>query len=261
VIVNDGAGGQQIGITTGPAAVKVRKLDLTLVVDTTGSMGDEIRYLQSELQAILSSIESRHRDLDIRVGFVFYRDEGDEYVTRTIGFDRDFGRAQGVLARQVATGGGDYPEAMDQAMIRAMNLDWRADAVKSLLLVADAPPHNEQFGRTWKAAEVARAKRVHITPLAASGVAGEAEYGMRAMAALTQSRYLFLTDDSGVGNPHAPPAIDCYLVTRLDALVRRVIDSQISGRRIEPDDGEVIRSVGKYDAGKCVLPSDFDRQQ
>ena len=56
--------------------------------------------------------------------------------------------------------------------------------------------------------------------VAASGVADKAEYAMRAMAAATQSRYLFLTDDSGVGNPHAPPAIDCYLVTRLDALVR-----------------------------------------
>ncbi|HMN53788.1 MAG TPA: VWA domain-containing protein, partial [Sphingopyxis sp.] len=94
-------------------------------------------------------------------------------------------------------------------------------------------------------------------PVAASGVADKAEYAMRAMAAATQSRYLFLTDDSGVGNPHAPPAIDCYLVTRLDALVRRVIDSQISGRRIEPNDKEIIRSVGKYDAGKCILPADF----
>jgi len=88
-------------------------------------------------------------------------------------------------------------------------------------------------------------------------VADTAEYAMRAMAALTQSRYLFLTDDSGVGNPHAPPAIDCYLVTRLDALLRRVIDSQISGRRIEPDQGEVIRTVGDYDNGRCVLPRDF----
>jgi len=112
-------------------------------------------------------------------------------------------------------------------------------------------------GAIGRLTEAARAKRIHITPVAASGVADEAEYAMRAMAAATQSRYLFLTDDSGVGNPHAPPAIDCYLVTRLDALVRRVIDSQISGRRIEPDKDEVIRSVGQYDGGKCVLPADF----
>ena len=53
-----------------------------------------------------------------------------------------------------------------------------------------------------------------------------------AMAALTQSRYLFLTDDSGIGNPHAAPAIDCYLVTRLDALLRHLagLDTPSAGQ-------------------------------
>ncbi|MBW8295819.1 MAG: VWA domain-containing protein [Sphingopyxis sp.] len=260
VLVANAAGGQLVGLTANQAATKVTKLDLMLVVDTTGSMGDEINYLQSELRSIISAITAKHRNLDIRIGFVFYRDLGDEYVTRTVVFDRDVGRVQGALARQSANGGGDYPEAMDQAMIRAVGQDWRPDAVKSLLLVADASPHDDKFGRTWQAAEAARAKRIHVTPVAASGVADKAEYAMRAMAAATQSRYLFLTDDSGVGNPHAPPAIDCYLVTKLDALVRRVIDTQISGRRIEPEDQEIIRSVGKYDAGKCILPADFKWQ-
>ncbi|HEV7313567.1 vWA domain-containing protein [Sphingopyxis sp.] len=260
VLVSNAAGGQLVGLTASQAAAKVTKLDLMLVVDTTGSMGDEINYLQAELRSIIGAITAKHRDLDIRIGFVFYRDLGDDYVTRTIAFDRDIGRVQGALAQQQANGGGDYPEAMDQAMIRAVGQDWRPDAVKSLLLVADAPPHDDKFARTWAAAEAARAKRIHVTPVAASGVADKAEYAMRAMAAATQSRYLFLTDDSGVGNPHAPPAIDCYLVTKLDALVRRVIDSQISGRRIEPEDQEIIRSVGKYDAGKCVLPADFKWQ-
>ncbi len=260
VLVANAAGGQLVGLTANQAATKVTKLDLMLVVDTTGSMGDEINYLQAELRSIISAITAKHRDLDIRIGFVFYRDLGDDYVTRTVAFDRDVGRIQGALARQEANGGGDYPEAMDQAMIRAVGQAWRPDAVKSLLLVADAPPHDDKVGRTWAAAEAARAKRIHITPVAASGVADKAEYAMRAMAAATQSRYLFLTDDSGVGNSHAPPAIDCYLVTRLDALVRRVIDTQISGRRIEPDDQEIIRSVGKYDAGKCILPADFKWQ-
>lgn len=225
VLVADAPGGQTVGLTANQAATKASKLDLMLVVDTTGSMGDEISYLQAELRSIIAAITAKHRDLDIRVGFVFYRDLGDEYVTRTIAFDSDIGRVQGQLAQQYASGGGDYPEAMDQALIRAVGQQWRPDAVKSLLLVADAPPHDDKFARTWAAAEAARAKRIHITPVAASGVADKAEYAMRAMAAATQSRYLFLTDDSGVGNPHAPPAIDCYLVTRLDALVRRVIDS------------------------------------
>lgn len=249
------AGGQRVTFTSNAvASLPPPSLDLMLAIDTTGSMGDEIRYLQSELAAILDGVKARHPGLDLRVGFVFYRDLDDDYVTDTVPLTRNFALAQGALAQHHAGGGGDYPEAMDQALIRAANQDWRPGAVKSLLLVADAPPHDDRFASAWLAAEHLRAKRVHIVPVAASGVADKAEYAMRAMAALTQSRYTFLTDDSGVGNPHAPPAIDCYLVTRLDALLRRVIDSQISGRRIEPRDGEVIRQIGQYDKGRCIIP-------
>lgn len=247
-------GAQRIDFTVAREAQAVRKLDLMLVIDTTGSMGDEIRYLQSELAAIVDALKARHRGLDLRVGFVFYRDLGDEYVTNTVAMNRDIPAAQAVLSQRWAGGGGDYPEAMEQALIRAAGQDWRGDAAKSLLLVADAPPHDENVGKAWLAAEHLRASRVHIVPVAASGVADKAEYVMRAMAAATQSRYTFLTDDSGVGNRHAPPAIDCYLVTRLDALLRRVIDSQISGRRIEPEKQDVIRTVGQYDNGRCIIP-------
>ena len=249
------AGGQRVDFTTRSDAGRANKLDLMLVIDTTGSMGDEIRYLQAELGSILTGLRARHHGVDIRVGFVFYRDLGDDYVTQTVPLTRDFAAAQGALAQQGANGGGDYPEAMEQALIRAAGQDWRDDAVKTMLLVADAPPHDDKFGLAWQASEVLRHRRVQIVPVAASGVADKAEYAMRAMAALTQSRYTFLTDDSGVGNAHAAPAIDCYLVTRLGALLARVIDSQLSGRRIEPGEQEVIRTVGQYDHGKCLIPS------
>ncbi len=257
VTISRQPGTQRIGFTMGGATAAPTKLDLMLVIDTTGSMGDEISYLQSELGSILASLRSSHPGIDIRVGFVFYRDIGDDYVTRTVPLTRDIGAMQGVLRQQRANGGGDYPEAVDQALIRAAGQAWRPDAVKTMLLVADAPPHDDLVARAWNAAEHLRAQRVQIVPVAASGVADTAEYVMRAMAALTQSRYTFLTDDSGIGNPHAPPAIDCYLVTRLDALLRRVIDSQLSGRRIEPGEGEVIRTVGTYDHGRCILPADY----
>lgn len=257
VTIPAGRGGSRVDFTVSREAAPVRKLDLVLTIDTTGSMGDEIRFLQSELGAIVGAVRARHPELDLRVGFVFYRDIGDEYITATVPLSADIAARQADLARQIATGGGDYPEAMDQALTRAARLDWRGDAVKTMLLVADAPPHDDKFAASWRAAEHLRASRVHIVPVAASGVADRAEYAMRAMAAATQSRYTFLTDDSGIGNPHAPPAIDCYLVTRLDALLRRVIDSQLSGRRIEPGEQEVIREVGQYDNGRCVIPRDF----
>ena len=261
VAIGQGRGGQRVDFTVSRAAPMVKKLDLMLVIDTTGSMGDEIRYLQGELAAILSSLRARHPGLDLRIGFVFYKDVGDDYVTSTVPLTGDFNAAQGSLRQQSAGGGGDYPEAMEQALIRGAGQQWRPDAVHTMLLVADAPPHDENFGTSWLAARHLRANRVQIVPVAASGVADKAEYAMRAMAALTQSRYTFLTDDSGIGNPHAAPAIDCYRVTRLDALLRRVIDSQLSGRRIEPEAQEIIRTVGQYDNGRCIIPRGRLQQQ
>jgi Mg-chelatase subunit ChlD len=259
VEIADSAGSQRQSVTVRSGAVPVRKFDLLLAIDTTGSMGDEINYLKSELRSILADIRRTHPGLDIRLGLVAYKDEGDVYVTRTHPFVSSLDAMQSNLQALYAEGGGDYPEAMDLALARAVAQDWRPDAVKSLLLVADAPPHDANIGKAWRAAEAARAKRIQIVPVAASGVGDVAEYVMRAMAAATQSRYIFLTDDSGIGNPHATPAVDCFLVTRLDRLVRRVLDSQISGRRVEPREGEVIRSVGRYEGGKCILPPDYRR--
>jgi len=261
IAISSGAGAQRHTVTLDGGAAPVRRFDLAIVLDTTGSMGDEIEFLKNELQAIVANLRRRHSGLDIRLALVAYRDEGDVFVTRTYPFSGSAEEMQDRLAAQSGQGGGDYPEAMDQALARAMALDWRPDAVRSLMLVADAPPHDENVGRTWAIAEAARARRIQITPVAASGVADLAEYVMRAMAASTQSRYLFLTDDSGIGNPHAPPAVDCYLVTKLDSLIQRVLDSQISGRRIEPEEEEIIRSVGRYENGRCILPPDFQAQE
>jgi hypothetical protein len=74
---------------------------------------------------------------------------------------------------------------------------------------------------------------------------------MRHLALFTQGRYLWLTDDSGVGNSHAEPKVACYQVTRLDQLISRVIKSELSGQRVEAPSDSVIRSVGDYEKGVC----------
>ncbi len=241
-------------VTLGEPNRKATEFDLMLVIDTTGSMGDELRYLQAELKDIVASIEESHPDLSTRIGLTLYRDVGDKYVVREFDFTSNIEELQANLAAQRANGGGDYPEAMDQALETAMAQSWRDDSIKAMMLVADAPPTDEKIGKAWDQAILARPKGVHIVPVAASGVGPKAEYIMRAMAALTQSRYIFLTDDSGVGNPHAEPDVDCYVVTRLDTMVKRVLSSLITGERTEPSKAEIIRTVGTYNAGVCELP-------
>jgi Mg-chelatase subunit ChlD len=249
--IADVANAQVVRTQLPDRAAQIGKFDLAVVIDATGSMGDEIAFLKAELADIIATLGRRHRGLDIRVALVVYRDQGDEFVTRTFEFTSNMAQVQSNLSAQSAGGGGDMPEAMEVAMTRAVGLNWRPDAVKSMLLVADAPPHSGDVPMTWAATEAARAKRIQIVPVAASGVDDAAQYIMRAMAAATQSRYAFLTDDSGIGNAHAEPSVDCYHVTKLDSLIARILDAQISGRRIEPTQSEIVRTVGDYDNGRC----------
>ena len=78
------------------------------------------------------------------------------------------------------------------------------------------------------------------------------EFYMRTAALLTLSQYLFLTDDSGVGNAHAEPHIPCYDVQRLDQLMIRMIRSELTGTRIEADPADIIRTVGNPVNGVCT---------
>jgi hypothetical protein len=156
------------------------------------------------------------------------------------------------LSQLDAGGGGDWPEAVDEALEAMLDLDWRTGtAARIAFLVADAPPHANRLTETLDAVREARARGLRIYPLAASGADDSAEHVMRTAAALTQGRYLFLTDDSGVGNAHAEPHVPCYEVSTVDGLLSRVIESELAGRRVEADPRDLVRTVGNPVAGVC----------
>lgn len=231
------------------------KLDIALVVDATGSMGDEMDYLKVEIRDIADAIHRHFPNVDQRFALVVYRDIGDQYVTRVFDFTGNIDAFQRDLSAQSAGGGGDYPEAMDAALADAAKLSWRkGDTARVTFLVADAPPHTNKIDDTFKQVDKLRSKGVAVYPVASSGVAGEAEFVMRTAAMLTGAQYLFLTDDSGVGNPHAEPHIPCYTVEQLAPLMVRAVRSELSGRRVEAEDQFTIRTVGKGQGGVCERP-------
>ena len=45
------------------------------------------------------------------------------------------------LSSLYATGGGDGPEAVTAGLYQALTMDWRPNASKMVVLIADAPPH------------------------------------------------------------------------------------------------------------------------
>ncbi len=85
---------------------------------------------------------------------------------------------------------------------------------------------------------------------------------MRVGAFKTLARYIFLSNDSGYGNPHADPSVPphtpsqtpekpCYNIEKLNGLLVRTIASEFSGAHIPAAPGEVLRSVGTPVGGFC----------
>ena len=210
-----------------------RALDLGFLVDATGSMGDEMTFLQTELKDIVRRVRGSERGLDIRVSVVFYRDRGDDFLTRSLPFTRDIDSAVSFIAGASAGGGGDFPEDMNAGLEAIMRQPWSRDAVPQMLFVlADAPP--QQYGGAdytyHEAIADASASGMAIYPVAASGVDKPTEFLFRAMAAMTGGKYVFLTDDSGVGNSHEIPDITGYQVEKLNDLMVREIRSFVARR-------------------------------
>lgn len=228
-------------------------LDLVFVFDTTGSMGDELAWLTKEFAGIVRQARRAAPGVDVRYGLVAYRDVGDDYEVQNYGFTDQKREMQSWLRKLDANGGGDYPEAADRALHAAVNLDWRRGKGERIIFhIADAPPHKQDALSYIRAAQIAAGQNVQIFGLGASGVGAESEYLMRQASVLSGGRYLFLTDDSGVGNSHAEPDIACYRVTALKDLLVRVLTSELSGVRNEATDSAVLREVGNYANGVCL---------
>jgi hypothetical protein len=232
-------------------------LDVALVIDTTGSMGDEMLYLQTEFSALSQAIATEHPNAEQRWSLIVYRDVGDEYVVRSFDFSADTVDFKQHLAAQSAGGGGDFPEAPDQALAAVPSLGWRQDDQTARLAfwVADAPNHPENNQAMVMAIQGVGAAGVHIYPVASSGIDEVTELTMRSAAELTGGRYLFLTDDSGVGNAHKEPTIPCYFVTKLDDAIERMVDIELTGVYREPDPSEIIRTGGDPQSRACELDS------
>jgi len=202
-------------------------VDISFVVDATGSMSDELNFLKAELNEVMFKSKQIDQRLNFRFANVFYRDHGEEYLTKKQAFSRVLSESITFISDQYPAGGGDFPEAVDVALDEAINqLDWNPEArARILFLILDAPPRNneEVQNKLKKLMKEAAEKGIRIIPLVASGISKDAEYLLRSIALATNGTYAFLTDHSGIGNGHLAPSTDEYEVELLSELLIRLI--------------------------------------
>ena len=207
-------------------------LDVLFLLDSTGSMADEIDRIKDTLLSISARISDLPSQPDLRFGMVSYRDRGDLYITRVFDFDSDPAQFSDTIRNVRADGGGDEPESLNEALHTALNApDWRrADAVRLVFLLADAPPHLDYQDDFDYAVEMVEARKrgIKIFSVASSGLNDQGEYIFRQIAQNTMGRFIFLLYEGyggGLGTPHD---VDEYTVERLDDLVVRLITEELA---------------------------------
>ena len=218
-----------------PASAQRPRLDLVFMVDATGSMGDEIAKLKSSMRAMSQQISQLPGQPDICYGLVAYRDRGDAFITRTHDFTDDLGAFQNMLARVQAGGGGDTPEALNEALHEVVHtLDWRVDAARMVVMVADAPPHLDYGGPQYDMdMQAALAKGIKLFAVGASGLDPVGEYVFRQMAQYTAGRFVFLTYKEATDPASGPGTqtvhdVKQYSVQTLDRLVVRLVGEEMA---------------------------------
>ena len=122
-------------------------LDLVLVLDCTGSMGEWIQEARDKLIAITGQLGEWFvgQQEGLRVGFVAYRDHGDENQHVVVQPTSDYHSVLAVIKEQRASGGGDTPEDIARAFKHVGEIEFREGATKLVVHVCDAPCHGKDY--------------------------------------------------------------------------------------------------------------------
>ena len=236
-----------LGVKRTPLAT--RAVDLAFVLDTTGSMSEEIAAVKSTIQKVAKNLATS--EIRVRIGLVEYKDQGDEFAKKVYPMSSDIGAFQSKIAGLYASGGGDMPEHMTAGLHAALSeLDWSPNAVARMaFVIGDAPPHLDyQDGLDYaKEMKTASHKGVQLFTVAASGMDDLGQIVWRQMAQFTGGSEMFVLrggagpQSTGGGDPIAScgGTQQQYASGNLDELIVSKIK-----RELKAIDGDPMRIAG-----------------
>lgn len=221
-----------------------RDVDIAFILDTTGSMSEEIAAVKSTLQKVATSLSSAQAR--VRIGLVEYKDRTDPFVTKVYPMSHDIAGFSRKVSSIEASGGGDTPESMNEGLhVGLTGLQWSDSAVARMaFVIADAPPHLDYPNDFDYAADMREAahKGIQVFTVAASGMDQLGQVVMRQIAQYTQAQNLFVLrggagpQSTGGGDPKS----SCggtqtqYASGNLDALIVQKVLRELKGLDRDP---------------------------
>jgi Mg-chelatase subunit ChlD len=173
--------------------IGARVVDVAFVLDTTGSMSEEIAAVKQTIQKVASSLSTEQ--VTVRIALVEYKDRTDQFTTRVFPFSSDLPSFSRKVAGISAGGGGDTPEDMNAGLHTALTqLEWSQNSVARLaFVIADAPPHLDYDGPDYaKDMKTASHRGIQLFTVAASGMDTLGQVVFRQMSQFTGGTNMFV---------------------------------------------------------------------
>ena len=135
--------------------VKGRPMDLVIVFDTTGSMRESISSVKTAAQELVKNLQTASPSL--RVGLVNFRDLKEDGAQGLVAWPLSTdvtARINTIGGWDAGGGGSSFEESMYEAVVEALELQWRRDhngapVAKAIVVITDAPSRAPgQRGRT-----------------------------------------------------------------------------------------------------------------
>jgi hypothetical protein len=123
-------------------ALRERELDLVIVMDATTSMLPMLNEARAGVESLILFLSDISRTM--RLAFIAYRDHDNPPIWEGHPFTADVASIRNFLFGLNITGGYNLPEAVLAGITACQQLDWNADAVRQIVLVGDARPHDEE---------------------------------------------------------------------------------------------------------------------
>lgn len=127
------------------SAASLRKLDMAFVIDTTGSMSDDISRVKKDMKEYLDDLNES--GMDYRIAIIDYRDfssrtgsSGDYPYKVQLDFTNNYDAIINGINGLSLGDGGDTNETVYSALTDGLDaLSWRSEAGKAAILMGDAP--------------------------------------------------------------------------------------------------------------------------
>ncbi|MCE7742959.1 MAG: VWA domain-containing protein [Candidatus Heimdallarchaeota archaeon] len=129
---------QEYIIEASDSSVSSNSLDLAIVLDQSGSMGDEIDALTDELAGVINEISDQVSDLRISL-ILFGGYSSNPYLDSELVYPLTNNVEEIVSVLKFTDAEGSHEPWGDALWVAQNRLDWREDVVKLIVLITDEP--------------------------------------------------------------------------------------------------------------------------